>query len=60
MGLEVGFRAHSICPSQEAALGMDVLTWVSHPSQKELAQTGGFTPALQEGKSNPTWSSLDG
>lgn len=51
-----GFVA--ICPSQEAAPGMDVLTWLSHPSKnipraKELAQTGGIHTSTHGGKVKP-------
>lgn len=34
---ERGRRVYPICPSQEAALGMDVLIWVSH-ARKSLEQ----------------------
>lgn len=57
-------RAHSICPWQEqpwdGCAEPGVTSKQKHSQGKELAQVGGFTPALREGKPNSSWSSLDG
>lgn len=58
---ERGRRVYPICPSQEAALGMDVLIWVSHARksleqasrQKGTGSDGGIHTSTQGGKVKP-------